>query len=237
MRLCIGATVLCATRATQQHTIHMKGEPKYGTTWFKALFEGLGAELCRGECQLRTTRNRRRDLEMRLQRADGTVVFVTSNKHTVPGPRRGGVREPPEHPDTGPGAVRAGRDERRSRRRGLRGPLPGLDGGARHRTHPPRPPRGRRERLLPPPPANGPGRLLARAVCDDGPVDALPPGLVRPRAGRRLRGSGAVSPQAPPPHGRCAPVSRTNRRGAGAGLGGGGRLPDAPARACRCHLP
>ena len=78
--------------------IHLKGEPKSGTTWFEALFVQLGTSLCRGgdECRMRTTRGTTRDraLHMHIQGNRTTVEVTTVKKHTIPDLAGGCVAHP-----------------------------------------------------------------------------------------------------------------------------------------------
>ena len=85
--------------AQRIHLIHLKGEPKSGTTWFEALFVQLGTALCRGgddECRMRTTRGTTRDraLHMHIQGNRTTVEVTTVKKHTIPDLVRGCVAHP-----------------------------------------------------------------------------------------------------------------------------------------------
>merc|ERR1719409_1145616 len=72
--------------AQRIHLIHLKGEPKSGTTWFEALFVQLGTDLCVKDCQMRTTRGTTRDraLHMHIQGNRRTVEVTTVKKHTIP---------------------------------------------------------------------------------------------------------------------------------------------------------
>ena len=80
------AGLLLRVRLATAQRIHLKGEPKSGTTWFEALFVQLGT-LCVKDCQMRTTRGTTRDraLHMHIRQGNRTTVEVTTvKKHTIP---------------------------------------------------------------------------------------------------------------------------------------------------------
>ena len=91
------AGLLLRVRLATAQRIHLKGEPKSGTTWFEALFVQLGTNLCDGNCQMRTTRGTTRDraLHMHIRQGNRTTVEVTTvKKHTIPDMVGGCVAHP-----------------------------------------------------------------------------------------------------------------------------------------------
>ena len=77
-----------ATRAT---TIHIRGEPKSGTTWFSALFEALARELCGAAdgCEFaRIVKEHhmhvKGEVDFSLASARGGVVVSSADKHKIP---------------------------------------------------------------------------------------------------------------------------------------------------------
>ena len=90
------AGLLLRVRLATAQRIHLKGEPKSGTTWFEALFVQLGT-LCVKDCQMRTTRGTTRDraLHMHIRQGNRTTVEVTTvKKHTIPDMVGGCVAHP-----------------------------------------------------------------------------------------------------------------------------------------------
>lgn len=90
------AGLLLRVRLATAQRIHLKGEPKSGTTWFEALFVQLGT-LCVKDCQMRTTRGTTRDraLHMHIRQGNRTTVEVTTvKKHTIPDLAGGCVAHP-----------------------------------------------------------------------------------------------------------------------------------------------
>ena len=90
------AGLLLRVRLATAQRIHLKGEPKSGTTWFEALFVQLGSKLCVKDCQMRTTRGTTRDraLHMHIQGNRTTVEVTTVKKHTIPDLAGGCVAHP-----------------------------------------------------------------------------------------------------------------------------------------------